>query len=553
MPKDSEYRGNKTHRTYVIYLKLTIVPKIVPMKMFRVITNTLLLPYGGTILLYAAACFLPMSTHSQEALGIVNSNYTGVNSMWINPANASNSKTTYSLNLLAGDFFYNSNYFYVHRKDYGLFRLFKINVTDPKYIYSYSYPEYNFTDTINYVDYYKNTNQKNLYFNGRIAGPSLLFKSGNHAVAFLTAFRNNFSGTDIPYNVANFAFRGLSFIPQQGTTYDEKKFDFTMLSWIEIGAGYSYTLYNDGENSVSAGIALKYLLGTAAAYGRIDNVNYSVPNSDTLVINKMNATVGFALPADYVTGQFNLNPLIKGKGIGGDIGVTYKRMKGGPTASSSMFVREDAMEDDYLFRAGISLVDVGMIKFNQNVEVHQFSDVTNRIWPGLVSLRASGIQQFFRTASYHLLGDSLASLTNQTYFRMWLPAALSVQFDYNIGSGFYANATYVQGIRLGTPAVRRETLLAVTPRYETPIWEVNLPLSIVDWKYPAIGLAFRVYNLVIGTEKLGTFFNLTDVRGVDLYFSLAINFNALTGKGNGSKSRSKGCESIQEYKRYQVH
>ena len=436
--------------------------------------------------------------------------------------------------------------------------MFKADVNDPQYMYLYYYPENTFTDTVHYYDYYKNSSLKNLYFNGRIAGPSLLFKTGDHAISFITAFRNNFSGSLIPYNVANFGFRGLDFVPQQDITYEEGYFDVAMLSWIELGAGYTYTFYNDDMNRLSAGITLKYLLGTAASYSTFKNITYRVPYQDTLIVYDMNATIGMALPVNYATNQFSSDPLVKGKGFSGDIGFTYQRQMGQPSKSSLFSARENEWEEDYLLRAGISLLDVGQIRFNRNVQVQKFDNVTNRVWPGLIDYQATSIQQFFRSASYNMLGDSLASLTDQTDFRIWLPTALSAQFDYNFGNGLYANATYVQGIRLGHPGVRRETLLAVTPRYETPDWEVNLPLSIVDFKHPAIGLAVRIFSLVIGTEKLGTFMHLTDVRGIDLYFSLGINLKSkkdsgTSSKGLYSKGRPKGCESIMEYKRYQVH
>ena len=136
---------------------------------------------------------------------------------------------------------------------------------------------------------------------------------------------------------------------------------------------------------------------------------------------------------------------------------------------------------------------------------------------------------------------------------MYLPTAVSAQFDYNFGNNIFINATYLQGIRLGKPGVKRETLLAITPRYETPLWEVNLPISIVDFKHPAVGLSVRVYNLVIGTDKLGTIFNLTDIRGLDLYFSLGINLDPTVSQGKYRSYKSNKCESIQEYKRYQIH
>lgn len=523
------------------------------MLLFRNILNMRLLRNPGT-LLFLVSIVISLPTQAQEALGIVNSNYSGVNSLWINPANAANSRSAISLNILAGDLFVNSNYIFIHKKDYGFFKIFKVDVNNPKYMYLYDYPEYTFIDTLHYYDYFKNNALKNFYFNGRIAGPSLLFKSGDHAVSFMTAFRNNISGSNIPSDVANFGFRGLDFVPQQHITYKDGKFDFAMLSWIELGAGYTYTFYNDGRNRFSAGITLKYLLGTAAAYCTFKNVTYKVPYQDTLIVYDMNTTIGLAAPLDYATNQFSLNPLVKGKGYSGDIGITYSRLMGQPAKSSLFSAKEDASEEDYRFRAGISLLDVGYIKFTQSVQVHNFNNVTNRIWPGLIGFKATGIQQFLRSASYNMLGDSLASLTDQSSFSIWLPTALSAQFDYNFGYDLYVNATYVQGIRMGSPGVRRETLLAVTPRYETPDWEVNLPLSIVDFRHPAIGLAVRIFYLVIGTEKLGTFLNLTDISGIDLYFALEINLDPKAAKRLFSKGKkSKGCESIREYKRYQVH
>jgi hypothetical protein len=147
-------------------------------------------------------------------------------------------------------------------------------------------------------------------------------------------------------------------------------------------------------------------------------------------------------------------------------------------------------------------------------------------------------------ASYNLLGDSTASLTGKTRFGVWLPSAASLQFDYNFGNNIFANMTYIQGIRLGSIAVRRPALISVTPRYETRYFEVNLPLSLYDYRDPQIGLAVRIFNLVIGTEKLGTIMHLTNVNGMDFYFSLGFNLDP--------KPKEKPCDSYANYKRYQT-
>ena len=110
----------------------------------------------------------------------------------------------------------------------------------------------------------------------------------------------------------------------------------------------------------------------------------------------------------------------------------------------------------------------------------------------------------------------------------------------------------MQGIRIGQPSVRCPSLVALTPRYETGIFGVNLPISFYDFRDPAIGLAVRIYSLVIGTEKSGTILNFTDVRGIDFYFSLGINLNSKRKDGRNKKFKNVKCESYEDYKRYQI-
>jgi hypothetical protein len=497
--------------------------------------------------------FLLPSAWSQEMLGIINSNYSGINSLIINPANAGTFREHISINVLAGDVFINSNYFYIHKKDYGFLKVFKANISDPQYMYFYNYPEYDFIDTVQYYDYKKNASPKNLYFNGRLAGPSFMIRKGNHAFSFITGYRTNCSAVNIPYDVANFGFRGQDFAPQHNIKYDHGAFKFTALSWIEIGLGYTYTFFKDQNNEFNAGIVVKGLLGTGFAYGKIDNISYMVPNHDSIYFYKMNGILVLDLPMNLSDNSFSgLDPLVRGWGLSGDIGVTYTR-KGNPVLGSYGKLQSSQNEDDdYLFKMGLSLIDAGKILFNKSVQFHQFQNVSNKLWSGLSNFYATSVEQFIRSSSYHLLGDSIASLTDKKTFDVFLPTGISLQGDYYFGRNLFLNATYVQGIPLGQASVRRSSLIALTPRYETPIFEINLPVSLLDFRDPAIGLALRIYSLIIGTEKLGTFLNLTDRRGMDLYFSLGINLNPKNKDWRYKKSKSVKCDSYEDYKRYQV-
>lgn len=489
--------------------------------------------------------------YSQEMLGIMNSNYSGVNSMIINPANSGVSREPISVNLLAGDVFINSNYFYIHKKDYSFLNLFKVEMSDPQYMYIYDYPEFFFKDTVQYYDYKKNVDPKQMYFNFRIVGPSFIIRKGNHAFSLMTGFRNAASVEDVPYDAANFAFRGQDFAPQHNIEYNHGMFRFAALSWIELGLGYTYTFYKDQKSEISAGVMVKGLMATGGAYGVIDNVDYMVPNHDSIYFYNMNATLVLDLPMDYATNQFQVgDPLIRGWGASIDLGLNYQ-IRGEPIlGNSGSYNQNREFEEDYLWKFGLSAIDFGKIFFNKSVEYHEFRNVQNVLWSGLSNFHPESIQSFLRSASYHLLGDSLASITGKSAFGVFLPSAVSFQGDYYFGKDIFLNATFLQGIRIGQPSVRRPSLLALTPRYETENFEVNLPVSLYDFRDPAIGLAIRVYSLIIGTEKLGTFLNLTDVRGMDFYFSIGFNITPKNKNWHYKKTKAYKCESFDDYKRY---
>jgi len=489
----------------------------------------------------------------QEMLGVVSGYYAGINAAVINPAVTGHTPFFINVNVAGGDLFVNSNYLYVHRSDYSFGGLFRVDINDPKYEYIYRYPEFGFTDTLHYLDYFKNNSLKRVYVNARVLGPSVLIKTGRHAFSLVTGMRNNVSVDRMPYNTANFIFRGLDFVPQHGITYSEGPYQANQLSWIEIGAGYAYTFSETPGCRASAGITVKACLGLAASYAALDEVTYNVPNNDSILFEKLDCTFGLALPVDYNGGSdLLLDPLIKGSGFALDAGIVVEVGEGGFLSNAISTSRDERQEADYRYRLGISVLDAGWIRFNNHVEVHDFTNVNNEMWAGLRSFHARSISHFLRSASYSLLGDSSASLTSATSFRIYLPAALSIQADYNFGYNLFANLTFVQGIRLGTPSVRRATLLAVTPRYETRWYAVHLPLSLVDFRDPQIGLAVRLAGLTVGTEKLGTFLNLTDVKGLDLYFALTFNINqpGKTGKSRGG--RSIPCDTYENYDRYRI-
>lgn len=180
----------------------------------------------------------------------------------------------------------------------------------------------------------------------------------------------------------------------------------------------------------------------------------------------------------------------------------------------------------YDYRLGISITDWGYASFSDNAQVHTLDNVRH-YWDRIDTIGFTTINEALHEISTRFYGDPNRSLSANS-FSMGLPAALSVQFDYHLRDNWYLNSTWVQGIP--APAgqqVRRTPWLAITPRYETDYFELNIPVSIYDYRVPRLGLSFRIMGLTIGTDKLGTLLGMGDFYGADVY--LSARFSILKG------------------------
>ena len=81
---------------------------------------------------------------AQEMLGTVLGNYSGVNSLQLNPSSMHNSKAYLDINLLSLDFFAENNYLYIDKKDYRFTRFFESTLGITNVIYYMLYPLVNF-------------------------------------------------------------------------------------------------------------------------------------------------------------------------------------------------------------------------------------------------------------------------------------------------------------------------------------------------------------------------------------------------------------------------
>jgi hypothetical protein len=467
---------------------------------------------------------------SQEMLGATLGNYSGVNGIQLNPSSMLGSKAYLDINLLSADAFLQNNYLYMARKEYNLTGLFKAGYELP------SHPEEYGTESRNFYTF-SNRGTVSDYVQVRVNGPGAMFVYGDHAFAITTSARSIQSAKNVPHEIANFAYLGLNYVPQHNINYkDDKPFRIGSMAWTEIGLSYAYTVYSRNHDQLSAGITVRRLFGYAGIYLKSSSADYNVHDDSTIAVRNFSGEMGYSLPLNYDDNSIWNDKLVKGGGFSGDIGFTYTRLASVHT--EDFFSRPCAQRyNDYLYRIGVAIIDVGAIRFKSHAEKYAIDNRAS-YWDDVNDFKFRNIHQFMDTVSYKFYGSNTAAYEGSSFY-MWLPSALSVQFDYHCSKNLYVNASLLYGFDLGPAAVSRPAQLSVTPRYETRTFEVSVPLSLYNWEKPRIGLAMRYYFVTVGTEKIGQFFNVSNFTGMDLYFAVHFTFD----KGK-SWSKKEGCREI---------
>jgi hypothetical protein len=453
--------------------------------------------------------------NAQEMFGATLGNYNALTGAMLNPAIMTNTRNYIEINVLSFHVFANNDAVYIPSSDLKLWNLWNENTEYPTYgekkssfqIYGGRGPKYGIVDI-------------------KFLGPSAMFQRGRHAFAITTGVRFFTSANDIPYEIPIFGYESLQYEPLQNVNFNNYNFDVSTMAWMETGLSYAFDVYQFLDNQVTVGVSVKKLWGYGGVTAKINNADYIVLNDSTINIKNLNGDLGFSVPVDYNNSDFPLHdPLFKGSGFGFDIGVVYTKRS---YVDYKRFTEPCAQRyEDYEYRIGLSILDIGRVKFTNNTQFHSYDDVSV-IWQNFDTTSYSNVNQMMGEFSNVFYGDPDASYRGSEA-KIGLPMAVSLQFDYRVKriKNIYIAAVWVQPIRFNRNTLRRSAHITVIPRYELRNLEFSLPIMLYDYQYPRIGASARFAFLTIGTERLGTYVGLADLNGMDLYFSVKFNI----GKG----------------------
>ncbi|NOX86288.1 MAG: hypothetical protein GXO86_10050 [Chlorobi bacterium] len=457
--------------------------------------------------------------------GLVFSNYSGVSGIMINPALMTGSKVFLDINVVGVSNFVENDMIFFPAGEKILsqvltFDTIDLNNGDFKYNRNYSY--------------FNNTNDKYIYTDVRIMGPSVMLQAGKHAFALSTAIRSVHAGNNIPYQVPIVMYEGIEDENYFGKNLYDKNYSFASMTWSEINLSYAVNYYERYGNRFTFGATLKGLFGHEGGYLAIKELDYMIIDKHTVQFNNANTEVGVALPVNYETNEFEIKPVIRGYGIGLDLGFVYTRKVSKINQSSEKRLCSKPYSD-YVYMIGISLLDIGAISFNKNTEKHVFDNV-GVYWEHYDTTHYEGISNIFQNYSNAFYGDPGASYASDR-IRIALPTVLSFQFDYHLYKNFYLAALWNQPVKFQLNQLYQPSQFAIIPRYENRFIGVSLPVSIFNYRQPRIGMALRIYSFTIGTEKIGSWLGFNDFTGMDFYFSFKISLQ----KGICLTTRKGAC------------
>lgn len=435
-----------------------------------------------TLLLFSVlfCFFIPFSFGQSFSFpGTRMGNYTGVQSVFFNPAQAADSKYKFDLNLFGISGGFGNN-----KASYSLNAVVS---------------SFNPDNSVNSL--FSGDGRLSGQANLDILGPSLLIslpkKSG---IMISTRMRGQFSITDIDGKLAKTVLDDLNnqiTFPYTLSSGNNMRINTT--GWAEYGITYSRVIKEQGNHFLKAGATIKYLAGAGNNYIQLDQMSGTLiqnpvdPNSPVYLSTGSRGTIGVGISGNNVsfspTGILNSTS----SGIGADLGFVYEFRDG------------SSKRHPYKYRLSLSVLDLGSIKFDRDLTNSGTFNMLVTAVPGfnletLQGISFDGYKQFFSsnpnfTASPNNIDPTL---------NISLPTSLQLYGDVHLVKNFYLSAG--TQIALSNRSKPQNPFVysgfTVTPRFEGRVIGLYAPINYNSLTQLTMGASLRLGPLFIGSGSI---------------------------------------------------
>ncbi len=476
-------------------------------------------------------CALPLSfsLFSQNYLGVHSSNYVGVMGLDAQPASFVDGRFIVDVNLFSANVagWQNMKYFDTKVMPKWWKKSFTADTMWMK-------PDSTLADR-SIFDLYDYNNPKarsrGAYFSTQLDILNFAFHvTPKIAIGF--SFKNRMVANvdNVDPKLAMLATNGFDFQKLWNLKLDDQFATVNMMAWNEYGINYGQVVMDKGEHFLKVGGRVKILQGIASAYSHSDNLVYNVLNKDTLTTLQGNFNYGYSSNMDDLQ-DFNAKTLFKSSsklGFGLDLGVVYewrpkwKEFKYEMDGVQDIWMKN---ENKYTLRAGVSVLDIGGMKYTKGGLSRDFTVNTTtldmRVFKDVNSF--ASMDSVVDSLITHDPGWTENESKGGTYY-MNTPTALNFQLDYHIWKWFYINATgNVNIISKKNPSrVRTPNQFAITPSFDYAWFGLHIPVSVNNYSGWKVGMAARLGPITIGFVDFNSLFAVGKVRGTEFYMGLRV-------------------------------
>lgn len=466
---------------------------------------------------------------AQTFVGLQQSNYGGIHMAGYNPANIANARHRMYVNGLTAGLGFNNDYLKLN------FPFPFVNLLTGNIPQQYKNANNQLVFNDDWLKENVNDKPKNASIYLQTRGPGFMYRIGK-SFAIGLQYKNtiSFQVNDVAEPLARLARYGIDSSKgsvtfsgpnqfQVGSTFGDNAFTINLNAYGEIGLTLAQTLIKNETFVLKIGATPKLLLGYGTGYIKNRGLMIKTPGTDTIVFGQTDVEYGYTDIRQFQNiGAVNfdvLNSKLNGKGFGFDIGASFEyNPKGTRRITNS--------KNAYLFKGGISLLDLGSIKYDQNIRntriTNTGSDKYFVMTPGFASAWSAGedrglayTDSVMRTL--FTVDTSAKSVVSN------LPSTLNLQFDYNLFKMFYVGANLSQDLRgKGSIGVRRPSYLMLIPRLETKLIEVALPIGLMnDYRNGRLGFYLRIGPVFVGSDNIIGQIKSNNIYGADIYFGIS--------------------------------
>ena len=469
---------------------------------------------------------MPIAGQAQRYFGVATGNWSGMNSLYLDPANIACATDKYTIDVFSVNMGFDNNSAML---THNIFKTGNILRQD----------NVNIHDVVNFTD-------RNLisvmgpYMEYRL--PGLMVKLDNNQTIALTTRIRSFNTIN---NFSQDFLRSILDIDFRNSIGDYKvamnNLNWTANTWSEIGLSYANVLYKKDKHKVTGGFTFRYLNGIAysSIVSKQFNGDYNSEskivtfNSDVHITSNIMNTQGMNSKSisSWLLGNNG------GHGWGGDVGLNYEYRPGNE-------------EDMYKIKVSFAITDIGAINYaTNNQQIHLYGSGSMDI-----NKMSDSVKNYNSFVSY-ANASGLKADTTKAAAKVHLPTALVAGVDYNINNLFFASIMYngnlVSRTIYGNSYYSQVT---VTPRYDTHKFAVGLPItySTLSQKMK-MGLGLRYGGFYVGSDDMMAFV-ASNQTGMNIYAGAFFHINPKPGPFHfpftrtykvkqQKKTKAAGCKS----------